>query len=324
MKRTLSVLLILGLSGLLFAPGCRKRQADRPGDDLKGTITISGAWALYPMVVKWAEEFQRIHPAVKVDVAAGGAGKGMADCLAKVVDIGMVSRDIYPAEIEKGAWWTSVTKDAVVPMVNGRNPLLKELLARGVRKETFVDIWITGNTKSWGQVTGSGSADAIHVYTRSDACGAAKTWAKYLGKNQEDLLGVGVYGDPGLAEAVKKDNLGIGFNNINYAYDSKTKNVVDQIKILPIDLNGNGLIDEDEDFYSDRDKIVNAIATGKYPSPPARPLHLVSQGRPQRKVVLEFLKWILTDGQKYVPESGYISLTEEKITEELKKLEGNE
>ncbi len=324
MKRALSILLILGLSGLFFAPGCRRHQADRPGDDLKGTITISGAWALYPMVVKWAEEFQRIHPAVRVDVAAGGAGKGMADCLAKVVDIGMVSRDIYPAEIEKGAWLTSVTKDAVVPVVNGKNPLLKELLAGGVRRETFIDIWITGEVKTWRQVTGSETTDAIHVYTRSDACGAAKTWAKYLGKHQEDLLGVGVYGDPGLAEAVKKDELGIGFNNINYAYDSKTKKEVGELKVLPIDLNGNGQLDEDEDFYENRDEIVNAIATGKYPSPPARPLHLVSKGRPERKVVLEFLKWILTDGQKYIPESGYINLTEEKIAEELKKLEVND
>ena len=40
----------------------------------------------------------------------------------------------------------------------------------------------------------------------------------FLGKKQEDLLGIGVFGDPGLNEAVRKDALGIGFNNINYAY----------------------------------------------------------------------------------------------------------
>jgi phosphate transport system substrate-binding protein len=135
---------------------------------------------------------------------------------------------------------------------------------------------------------------------------------------------VGVYGDPGLAEAVKKDELGIGFNNINYAYDYKTKKEVGELKVLPIDLNENGQLDEDEDFYENRDEIVSAIASGKYPSPPARPLHFVSQGRPQRKVVLGFIKWVLTDGQRYVPESGYISLTDEKIAEELKKIEGND
>jgi phosphate transport system substrate-binding protein len=320
MRKLLSCLLLISL---LFDAGCQKKPREQSGEEeLKGTVTVSGAWALYPMVVKWAEQFQKIHPKVRIDIAAGGAGKGMADCLAKVVDIGMVSRDIYPAEIEKGAWWVSVTKDAVVPTVNERNPVLSELLSKGVKRETFIDIWITGRTKSWDEVICGESEHLIHVYSRSDACGAAETWAKFLGKKQEDLLGVGVYGDPGLAEAVSKDTLGIGFNNINYAYDAKTKRQVKGIRVLPIDFNGNGLIDKEEDFYNSRDEIVEAIAAGKYSSPPARDLHFVSQGKPERKVVKEFVKWVLTDGQKYVPEAGYINLAEEKIQEELKKLEG--
>ncbi|MCX9013142.1 MAG: substrate-binding domain-containing protein, partial [Candidatus Methanoperedens sp.] len=69
---------------------------------LEGTITLSGAFALYPMAVRWGEEFQKLHPKVKVEVSAGGAGKGMADTLGGLVDIGMVSRDIDKSEIEKG------------------------------------------------------------------------------------------------------------------------------------------------------------------------------------------------------------------------------
>ena len=39
----------------------------------------------------------------------------MADALANAVDIGMVSREIYPVEEEKGAFWVPVAKDAVFP-----------------------------------------------------------------------------------------------------------------------------------------------------------------------------------------------------------------
>ena len=292
------------------------------GDDeeLSGTVTLSGAWALYPMAVKWAEEFQKIHPQVKIDIAAGGAGKGMADCLADVVDIGMVSRQVYPQEIDKGAWWVSVTKDAVVPTVNAANPVLAELFAKGVKRETLIALWITGEVKTWGQVAGTASRQAVHVYTRSDACGAAQTWAQYLDKNQEDLRDVGVYGDPGLAEAVRNDVLGIGFNNINYAYDARTKKPVAGIRILPIDVNANGALDEDENFYGTQDEIVQAIAKGKYPSPPARDLHFVAHGQPKRKAARAFIRWVLTDGQAYVAESGYINLTQEKLLDELKKL----
>jgi phosphate transport system substrate-binding protein len=97
---------------------------------------------------------------------------------------------------------------------------------------------------------------------------------------------------------------------------------VQGIRVLPIDLNGNAQIDPNEDFYQDRDQIVQAIAENAYPSPPARDLHLVSQGRPKRKVVIEFIRWVLSSGQKYIPESGYINLTEQKLQDELRKLEG--
>lgn len=318
MKRVLTCIFIVSL---LFAIGCeRKSQEDQREGMLEGTITMSGAWALYPMVVKWAEEFQKLHPKVKIDVAAGGAGKGMADALARIVDIGNVSRDIYPEELAKGAWSIPVTRDAVVPVINENNPVLNRLLSKGITREACISIWIGGTIQNWGEVIDQEITDAVHVYTRSDACGAAKTWAKFLGMNQEDLLGIGVYGDPGLAEAVRQDVHGIGYNNINYVYDASTKAQVNGIEVLPIDLNGNGHIDRDEDFYRSRDEIVDAIATGKYPSPPARDLYFVSYGMPTKNVVREFVRWVLTDGQQYVSESGYIKLTEEVLQEGLRKL----
>lgn len=288
--------------------------------ELKGNITISGAFALYPLTVKWAEEFKKIHPGVKFDISAGGAGKGMTDALSKMVDIGLVSRAINPEEVKKGAYAIAVTKDAVVPTVSANNPVLKDILANGLDREAAVNIFITGKAKTWGQALGIKSAVPIRIYTRSDACGAGETWAQYLGKKQEDLLGVGVFGDPGLAQAVTKDPSGIAYNNIGYAYDAKTKKLNPGIKVIPLDVNNNGKIDPDENFYDTMDNLVNAIASGKYPSPPARDLYFVTSGKPMKKELVEFIKWTLTDGQKYVFESGYINLPKEKLAAGLDKV----
>jgi phosphate transport system substrate-binding protein len=289
-------------------------------DDLKGNITITGAFALYPMAVKWTEEFKKIHPNVKIDLSAGGAGKGITDALSKMVDIGMVSREINPEETKKGAFGIAVTKDAVVATISASNPQLADILSHGLKKDAANNIWITGKVTTWGQATGIKSASQIRVYTRSDACGAAESWAKYFGKKQEDLLGVGVFGDPGVAQAVKRDPQGIGYNNIGYAYDAKTKKPNPGIKVLPLDLNNNGRIDPDENFYNTLDEIVNAIATGKYPSPPARDLYFVTSGKPTGKVLIEFIKWVLTDGQKYVHEAGFINLPKAKLESEFAKV----
>ena len=65
---------------------------------------------------------------------------------------------------------------------------------------------------------------------------------------------------------------------------------------------------------------MNAIATGVYPSPPARDLNLVTNGKPSG-TVQDFIKWILSDGQQYVGEAGYIQLTPEKLQESLQKIQ---
>lgn len=290
-------------------------------EQIKGTISLSGAWALYPMAVKWAEEFRKTNPGVRIDISAGGAGKGITDALTNMVDIGMVSREIYPEEMKKGAYPIAVTKDAVVAVVNASNPALEAIMSKGLKREAGNNIWITGMYKTWSQAFGSKGSVPIHTYTRSDACGAAEVWAKYFGRKQEDLLGSGVYGDPGLALAVKKDPLGIGFNNIGYAYDSKTKKQITGLRVVPLDINGDGKITPDENFYDSMDQLIKAIAEGRFPSPPARELYLVTNGKPQKEVVKKFLAWILTDGQKFVNEAGYITLSKESISKEIKKLQ---
>jgi ABC-type phosphate transport system substrate-binding protein len=160
----------------------------------------------------------------------------------------------------------------------------------------------------------------LNVYTRSDACGAADTWAKYLGNySREDLKGTGVYGDPGLAEAVKKDRLGIGYSNLNYAYDMAAGKQISGLRVIPIDLNDNGRIDADEDFYANKTVLIAAIAAGRYPSPPARDENLVAKDG-FKGIAKEFVRWILTDGQEYCSEVGYIALSKEKVDNELTKL----
>lgn len=312
MKTTFRVALIIVLASLLLN-ACG-------GGASQETIAISGAFALYPMMTRWAEEYQRLNPGVQFDISAGGAGKGMTDALSNAVDIGMVSREITAEEEAKGAFWVSVTKDAVFPVVSANNPVLQDIMAQGIPQETFVKLFITGEIKTWGEVVGKPEiTDEVHVYTRSDSCGAADAWAKFLGKKQEDLLGVGVSGDPGLLDVVIKDPLGIGYNNLGYAFDNSTNQPVSGASIVPIDINTNGQADPDE-VIEIKTVAVDAIASGKYPSPPARDLNVVTNGKPTG-VTQDFIEWILTDGQQYVGEAGYIQLTPEQLEEFLQKVQ---
>jgi phosphate transport system substrate-binding protein len=317
-KKALSSALILSLLFSSCGGGAQKTSSDP--NALQGTISISGAFALYPITVKWAEEFKKIHPGVKFNISAGGAGKGIADALGGLVDIGLASRDIHPEEVAKGAYTVFVAKDAVLPTFNPANPNAAALLKRGITREELNDIFVTEKIKQWEQLSGLSSPAALHVYVRSDAAGAGETWANYFDKSQEDLKGIGIFGDPGLAQAVMKDPISIGFNNISYLYNLQTRKQIDKVQAIPIDVNGNGKVDPEEDFYGNVDDLTKAISNGQYPTPPARNLGFLFKGKPEKKEIVEFVKYALSDGQKFLDENGYIHLSDADITQELEKI----
>jgi phosphate transport system substrate-binding protein len=312
MNRSRIIYILIAL--LLFSSCASKKQRDN-------TLNISGAFALYPLVIKWSEEYKKEHPVIRFNISAGGAGKGMTDALAGTVDLGMFSREITTAEKDKGVWWVGLCVDAVIPTISAENPYLDSIKTRGLTKSEFKAIFVDESIKDWKQIFKYGKSEKVQVYTRSDACGAAGTWAEYLSSKQEDLKGIGINGDPALAEAVSKDKNGIAFNNTNYIFDVNTGKKRPGMEVVPIDQNENGKIDPEEQIYDTFEEVLKAVADGQYPSPPARELYFVSKGKPEKDATLEFIKWTLTDGQKFVKEAGYVPIKQDKIDAYLKKIE---
>jgi phosphate transport system substrate-binding protein len=313
----LLAIFVIGLIVIMGFSGCVQQE--------KGTIKISGAFALYPMMKKWADEYQLLHPNITIDVQSGGAGKGMTDALNKVVNIGMVSRDINQSEIQKGAFWVSVTKDAVVATINAENPVINSILSKGITQKQFREIFINRTITTWGQLVGDPTNnDTIRVYSRSDSCGAADTWAKYLGKYKQDDLtnnaDAAINGDDQLAQSIVADPLGIGFNNIGYVYDATSYKYNGKIQPVPIDLNGNGILDSNESFYQNRTVLVAAINNNIFPSPPARNENIVTY-KNFTGITKDFVYWILTDGQQYVLDAGYVQLPNDVIQQQLTYLQ---
>lgn len=309
--KALAVMIIL-----MMLAGCSGGQASPDGGPVT-SISVSGAFALFPMMTVWADEYAQANPHVTFDVQAGGAGKGMTDMLSGAADIAMLSREPRQAELDQGAFVVPVTVDAVVGVMNAANPHKDQILATGITSEQAGRIWISGETTMWGQWLDNDATDRINVYTRSDSAGAAEMWAKFVGGDaQEELKGAAVNADPGLAEAVRQDPLGVGYNNVGFAYNPETGEPNQGLAIIPIDLNANGRIDPNEAFYDKRDDLTKAVSDHVYPFPPARVLYLATKGEPS-PAIKDFYRWILTGGQQYVPGAGYVALTETQIQQAL-------
>lgn len=316
--KALAVILILGILGIVSLSGCTTQK--------ENTIKISGAYSLYPMMVVWANEYQKLHPNVSIDVTSGGAGKGMSDALGGTVNLGMVSRDVTPEEAAQGIIAVAVVEDAVLATINSANPVINNITQTGLTKQQLKDIFITRTITTWGQVIGDASnTDPIRVYSRSDVCGAAETWAKYLGEyTQDDFPTVEevskVKGDDSMSQAVSGDPLAIGYSNVNYIYSNATHQPKTRLAVVPLDLNENGTLDADENFYQNRDDIVNAELNDIIPAPPSRLVYLVTLNN-FTGITKDFVLWILTEGQQYTFANGYGAIPSDILDDQLAIIE---
>ncbi|MCD4681424.1 MAG: substrate-binding domain-containing protein [Bacteroidales bacterium] len=315
---TLSISLLM-LSFVLSCDSTNKKAqvSEQVIVELKGNITINGADALYPLMKRWAEEFSKDNADLKIEVLNGGTGKGLNDLLAGNCDLAMISRELDPSEEGQGLVCFRATKEGVIPIINDSNPYMDEILKKGMTREALIEIFTGDKYQSWGEVLGLDNKDSVIIFTRSDLSGAASVWAKYLGKKQEDLKGILVEYDENIINAVIQEPLSLSYCNAHYVLDLPKGKILKGIKILPIDFNVNGIADKNELFKTDICKLKRAVYLGTYPRCLCRYLYIVSKDKPENPVVIEFLKWIYSNGQAIAENSGFARLrncdTEELI-----------
>ena len=314
----LIAVLILSMVVMVSLSGCTSQQNT-------STIKVSGAYSLYPMMVVWANEYQKNHTNIRIDVTSGGAGKGLSDAKGGKVDLGMVSFTLNASEAQ-GMKAVAVVTDAVLATINTANPVIANITRTGLTREQLTSIFIDHTISTWGELVGDSSiTNPIKVYSRSDRCGAAETFVRFLNSSYtQDNFPTAewltkVKGDDTMSKSISGDPLSIGYSNVNYIYSNTTMQPKTGLTPIPLDLNSNGILDSTENFYTTRSDVVNAEINGALPSPPARLVYLVTLGNftgPTK----DFVSWILTDGQQMTIPNGYAPLSSVVQTEQLQIL----
>ena len=92
-------------------------------------------------------------------------------------------------------------------------------------------------------------------------------------------------------------------------YDEATRKPVDGLTVLPVDLNGNKKISDDEKFYDNLDNVLSRFESegaGKIKNVPIEYLHLSVDRRHASTEAIEFLKWVNEHGQAHLHQFGYL------------------
>ena len=309
------IILILGLA--LFS-GCKLRNSEKAADnqqiptktEISGSIKISGAYALYPLVQKWTDDFMKIHPGVKIEITKTGTGQGIADLEEKKVQLAMISRPLTVEEKDADIWVMPVAKDGVAPIINQKNPYLEKLLQQGLSPDEFQKVFTSETPVKWGELLGTAGNEKAVAYSRADESGAADIFAAFLYRKANDLKGIKVTGDDEMIKSIQKDPLGIGFCNFSFAFNNKTGEKTEGIQVIPFDLDFDNKIDRKEIPFQNLEVAHRSVWLGFYPESLCRELTIGSLEKPTDPVIIEFLKYILDEGQESVKEMGLCKLND--------------
>jgi phosphate transport system substrate-binding protein len=273
-----------------------------------GIVKLRGTRLTYPLVNKWIAEFNKEYPGIKVSIAPTAP--------ADSIDFSIASYPLKSDELKESQRSIIATRYVQLPVVNSNRPGLAELQSKGITEKELGEIFFKPESTL---LASSQKNVPIDLYVRDRPVCAVKSFADHFGADPKKIKGDGIKGDDqDLAKAVKKDVNGFSFNNLGFIYNTKTRKVVDSLAIIPLDLNSNGKVDKDEQIYNTLDEVIAYVERTKSAAFVNDPVNFIFNKDSQNKSAGLFLSWVLTKGQKFNHELGFINQETEPLESQKK------
>lgn len=307
--------IILIVSLLLMNCICANRVEAKSGTTTEGSIDVKTSHELYNLAITWANEYSRLNPQQKIMVSkaskenlAGEIGTG---------EIGFISAEDYQKLSGHSVWSMVVGRDVVVPVMNAKNPLFDEISHKGITLSQLSRIVLNPGSMGWNDFAESEKISPLNLYVSNDQC-VLSVVGDFLKVKQLNL--VRSLGTPELISAIQNDPNALGLCKLVQITDQSNSNLLDGLRLVPIDKNGNGKIDYMEDIYTSLQSFTRGIWIGKYPQALSSNIYSVSSTKPVDKAEIDFIKWVLSDGQRFLNENGYSDLVYNERLSQLGKI----
>jgi glycine cleavage system H lipoate-binding protein/ABC-type phosphate transport system substrate-binding protein len=270
------------------------------------SIKVISTPDLYNLTNLWANEYNKMFPGSKLEIIRVSDSR-MANDLLERGAIGFTSNEYFSGFDNGSIWKVVVGRDVIVPVINSKNPFLEEISRKGITPESFTDFFNNSDSRTWGTLLKGDQKSNAGLFVINDNS-ISKSIAGFLGTEAISDYGIKVNNAGELLSNIQKDPYAIGFCKLVSIMDPENRELAADIRLLPIDRNGNGLIDYNEKIYDNFNDFSRGVWIGKYPKALVSNIYSVSSDRPENKTEVDFLKWILNDGQKFLYSVGYSDL----------------
>ena len=258
--------ILLLISGLLVIFCCETGFAITVSDDQpkskpqpKGNaLIITSSPELSDLTSNWVREFTRLNPAVNITIGnfnGNEAGNNLS----------FISDEYREAVNDETKWKMIIGHDAIVPVINSKNPMLEEIWLQGVSSGVFSELISDPDKMNWASIIDGGENAEVkfymidNEYVKTGIAGFTKT-------DPSKINGIMLATSADVISAVQNDLYAIGFCKLKDIRKADTDEMLGNINLLPIDKNSNGRIDNFENIYKSPDTFSRGVWIGKYPN----------------------------------------------------------
>jgi len=312
-------------------------------------VQINGAGATfpYPIYSKWFSEYNKLHPNVEINYQSIGSGGGIRQITNGTVFFGAtdgpMTNEQQLAAPSKILHFPTVL-GAVVPVYNIPNVTAEVKFTGEVLANVFLGKITKWNDPAIAKLNAGVNLPAvdINVVHRSDGSGTSYIWVDYLAKVSPEWkskvgvntsvnwpVGLGGKGNEGVAGLVTQTPGSIGYVELIYALQNKisygsVQNMAGEfVKASEASVTAAAAGAATRMPADFRVSITNAEGKGVYPVSSFTWLLLYEspKDKAQSKIMVDFVKWALTDGQKLAGALGYAPLPDEVVKLEMAALQ---
>ena len=309
--------------------------------------TINGAGATFPnpLYSKWFSEYNKLKQ-VQINYQPIGSGGGIRQLSNQTVFFGATDGPMTPEQMQQAPGkilHLPTVLGAVVPVYNLPGTQGEIKFNGPVLADVFLGKITKWNDPAIAKLNAGMQLPStdITVVHRSDGSGTSYIWVDYLAKVSPEWLkkvgvntsvnwpnGLGGKGNEGVAGLVQQTPGSLGYVELIYALQNKiayasVQNAEGEFVRATIQsvtaAAGAAVKNMPKDF---RVSITNAPGKGVYPISSFTWLLLYEnpKDKGQSKAMVDFVRWALTDGQKFAPDLGYAPLPAEVVKLEMEAL----
>jgi phosphate transport system substrate-binding protein len=274
------------------------------------TIVVSGELMAETLVNEWAKDFEKAYPGVIVKFVPNAPNADL------IVDFANTQDKKWSSE------YFPIGRTVLVPVANSQSSIATAFGEKGLTKEEiktmYFDDPFADEQKSIKDL-------AYQVYSRLGDSGIPAIFATAYGYSATQIKGKAIAGnDFHVIKAISKDTEAVSFTALNLVYDLTTRKVKDNLVVIPVDINGNGRITSDEKFYQTLDNVLSSLQLAENQANntiPLATLRISSKTSAQHTPSLDFVKWILADGQNSLTRLGFLPADTDLLEKALVKLD---